>query len=490
MRRLPVTLAACLALTAIGSPGGSLAQDAPATAAVTLAPVGGSGVTGLAVLTPRDGDTSANIVVVGAAAGAMAVIHAGTCGAIDPAPVGLLGDVGTSGQLSTAVPVSFPSVADGAHVIAIHPGIDLSTTVACGPIPHVASGAAAPTTPASTAPAPGTTGKPTPANHYQSPTFGFSIDWEDPWQRQTWDPGSGFEGLSLTRGGSSVAFVAFQHPDGNVTTCIRDWEGRLLELLRAGTVADLQPVTDATQPSATSSAERAVGSYQYLYKTQADPAGSTIVERDECRRLSGSAVIEITADVPAADRATAMPLVDDLVARLMLSAVPTSSGTPTMAPTAPPATAAPPTPQPTAAPTPEPTPDAACAGMQAWVADTLSRFDALKQMGDDLNAAMSAGMQAYAQQLGADSLAVQQLLIAQQGAAVPAAAKDIQPNLIRMFQKLADAYDLMSRAYTTGDSGLLQQGLSTAGEAQTLANTTRSSIRNAATPCGITVPAG
>jgi hypothetical protein len=58
-----------------------------------------------------------------------------------------------------------------------------------------------------------------------------------------------------------------------------------------------------------------------------------------------------------------------------------------------------------------------------------------------------------------------------------------------MLQKLADAYDLMAQAYTSGNTAVLQQGLSAASEAQGLATAARTAIRSIATPCGITVPA-
>lgn len=281
-------------------PGLAMAQSpGPAAAGATLAlePVGATTVTGLAVLTPRDADTAANVLTVGAPAGAIAVIHAGTCAAIDPLPVGLLGDVGTTGQLAATVPVSFATIADGAHVLAIHPGLDLATAFACGAIPR--------------------------------------ID---------------------------------------------------------------------------------------------DPLGSA----------------------------------------------------------APPAAA---TTAPTVPPTAAPTTDTACAGVDAWVSATLSRFDAVKRMADDLTTVQNAGMAAYAQALAANAVAVQQLQIDQQGAAVPASAADAQAAVIRMLQKLAEAYDLMAQAYTSGNTAVLQQGLSAASEAQGLATAARTAMREVATPCGITVPA-
>jgi hypothetical protein len=490
-RRLPVALAACLALaTALPATLATAQGSGSATAAVTLSPVGDSTVSGLAVLTPRDADTAANVVALGAPAGAMAVVHAGTCTAIDPTPVGLLGDVGTTGQLATTVPLAFGDIADGGHVVAIHPGLDLSTALACGAIPQVATGPdGGPSAAPGASVVPGSSDSPA-SGRFDGARFGFAIDWDDPWQRQEWDPGEGYEGLYLSNGTSSVSFVAFELPGGDATACIRDWEGRLLGLLRAGTVADLQPVTDAEQPG---DAERAVGSYQYLYKTQDDPAGSTIIERDECRRLSDSSVIEVTSDIPAASHDTEAPLVTALVARLTTTGTPSGSGgpPPSAAPTTPTTPTAPPTPVVTAPPTPAPlpTPDPACEGVDAWVRDTLARFDAAKGIADEIGTSMNAGMAAYAQALSGASLAIQQLQIAQQQAVVPSAAAAAQADVIKMFQKLAEAYDLMGQAYTTGNTGVLQQGLSAASEAQGLAATARTGVRNAATPCGISVPA-
>jgi hypothetical protein len=302
-RRLLAALSIAPLVLGALAPGLSLAQSpAPATGAtLTIEPVGTSIVTGLAVLTPRDADTAANVLTVGAPAGAIAVIHAGSCAAIDPLPVGLLGDVGTTGQLASIVPVSFATIADGSHVLAIHPGLDLTTALACGAI----------------------------------------------------------------------------------------------------------PLTNVTLPSA-----------------------------------------------PAA----------------------------TMAPTVAPTVA------PTTPPTPEPTLDA-CAGIEPWVTATLARFDAVKRMSDDLTVTMNAGIAAYAQALAANAVAVQQLQIDQQGTEVPASAADAQAAVIKMLQKLAEAYDLMAQAYTSGNTAVLQQGLSAAAEAQGLATAARTAIRTVATPCGITVPA-
>ena len=302
-------LAALLSALVSGSvlPAAIAAQSSGEPQGVTLelAPVGDTTVTGLAVLTPRDADTAANVLALGAPAGAIAIIHGGTCEAIDPAPVGLLGDVGTTGQLAATIPVSFAVIADGAHVLVVHPGLDLTTALACGIVPMSADARASAVPGASEPPAP----------------------------------------------------------------------------------------TSAPTPAAT---------------------------------------------------ATALP---------------------------------------------SPTPDAACAGVDTWVAATLARFDAVKAMAEGLTTAMNAGMAAYAQALADDAVGIQRLHIEQAAMTVPATATDAQASVIKMLQKLAEAYDLMAQAYTTGNTGVLQQGLGAASEAQGLATSARTAVRNVATPCGITVPA-
>ncbi len=480
-RRLLAALLPALLIGGALPPGIALAQPAEDLEGVTLTldPVGEEAVSGLAVLAPRGGDTAANVLAVGAPAGAMAVIHAGTCAAIDPTPVGLLGDVGTTGQLAATVPVAFASIADGAHVVAIHPGLDLSTTIACGAIPRAAAQDATAAPGASSAPG---------ATSFVSPTYGFSIDWDDPWRRLDFQPGEGYEGLVLGNGTSQVTIVATRMEPADATRCIRDWEGRLLELLRSGIVSDLQPMVDEQgQPMGGGDAQRATGAYRFLYKTQTDPEGSVIIERDDCRRTADSVVLEVTVDIPADAHDTQAPLVEALIGRLATTVTPSRSTAPATPAAATPGPTAVGTPPPT--PVPAPTVDPACAGLDVWVRDTLARYAQLKAIADDVAVAMNSGMQVYAQALGQATVSVQQIQIAQQQQSVPSAAKDVQADIIKAFSKLAEAYDLMSQAYATGNTGLLQQGLNAASEAQATATSAIAAMRRVATPCNITVPA-
>ncbi len=165
-----------------------------------------------------------------------------------------------------------------------------------------------------------------------------------------------------------------------------------------------------------------------------------------------------------------------MLAGLVIDAVVTATSPPAAATVAP-------------TPSPGPTTNAGCAGMDTWVPATLARLDQLKGLADDAAAAVNSGMEAYARRLGENALSVQQILQAQRTDPVPVAAEAVQADLIRMYGLLADGYDLLSQAYTRGDSALLQQGLGKANESESVASSVRRALREAASPCGITVPA-
>ncbi|HKZ91383.1 MAG TPA: hypothetical protein VJZ50_04530 [Candidatus Limnocylindrales bacterium] len=137
--RLPWSLALSVALFGVLIPAeAALAQDpAPIPVQVQVSAVGASGVAGIALLYPAASGTAVQLLVVGAPAGTTAVIHPGRCDAPDSALVALLGDVGVSGQVQLTVPVSFEMLTDGAHVVALHPGLDMATQLGCGAIPAV-----------------------------------------------------------------------------------------------------------------------------------------------------------------------------------------------------------------------------------------------------------------------------------------------------------------------------------------------------------------
>jgi hypothetical protein len=66
--------------------------------------------------------------------------------------VGLLGEL-RDGQLGATLPLALEALADGGHVVALHPGLDLAVALGCGAIP-AATAAASPAPLPSAAPAP------------------------------------------------------------------------------------------------------------------------------------------------------------------------------------------------------------------------------------------------------------------------------------------------------------------------------------------------
>jgi len=141
MRRRTRTSSGLLALLMVSLMGGtSTAAEAPVSAVtiqVELASEAGAAPVARAVLTATEAGTSLQVLVPGAAAGTTVVIHPGSCEAVGPDIVGLIGEVVT-GQAQGVVPVALATLADGAHVVVLHPGIDFETVVACGQIPQTA----------------------------------------------------------------------------------------------------------------------------------------------------------------------------------------------------------------------------------------------------------------------------------------------------------------------------------------------------------------
>jgi hypothetical protein len=154
-------------LAALTMPGGATATGTPvaaspeatrtespaATAAVTpeatgesaLGPIGltlnaanGSGVTGLATLSEakEGGQTVVQVLVVGAPAGSVAIVHAGTCANLDPTPAYLLSPIDANGASETTIKASLRDLRATKYAIAVYASVgDLSKPVACGEIP-------------------------------------------------------------------------------------------------------------------------------------------------------------------------------------------------------------------------------------------------------------------------------------------------------------------------------------------------------------------
>ncbi|HEX5498208.1 MAG TPA: hypothetical protein VFX03_03235, partial [Thermomicrobiales bacterium] len=103
--------------------------------AVRLAPQGGSGVDGLAVLASQGDTTSINVTLRGAAGGELLVIQHGTCAALDPAPAFLLADADATGRSQTTLQTTLAALQAAPAAIAVHKSAtDYATVVACGEI--------------------------------------------------------------------------------------------------------------------------------------------------------------------------------------------------------------------------------------------------------------------------------------------------------------------------------------------------------------------
>jgi hypothetical protein len=385
-------------------------------------------------------------------------------------------------------------LADGAHAIAVHPGLDLATVLACGDIP-AARGA---TPDATTAPAASAD-----PSRFASPTWGWSIAWPDGWTRVDVGLDPALESVSLDNGTSTVTIVAFEQAAGDAMACLRDWEGRLLGAFRDGSIVDLAPVTNADGSSLWGGdAQRARGGYAYRFAdTPDDPPQAEVIE---CRHLSDTAVVQAQYLVPAASFAEEVPRFEALLAGLEVAtpaATPRTQPTepsvepsvePTLAPvTAPPVTAPPVTPEPvvTPVPTPAPTPGPDCTGMEAWTSATLARFDRLTSIGEEVARSANAGMDTYSRALAAGAEEIAGLRIEQAREAAPASLANAQKDLDDLFRTLFDAYDILSGAYATVDTVLAQQGFAKAAEAEAILKQVRSEVRDIVEPCGIRIPA-
>lgn len=133
--------------TAVSPTEAPTAEASPASpAALALGPIGltlaaenGSGVSGLATLAEAkdSAQTVVQVLVVGAPAGAVAIIHAGTCRNLDPTPAYLLRPIDANGASVTTIDASLRDIrVMGQYAIAIYASVgDLSKPIACGEIP-------------------------------------------------------------------------------------------------------------------------------------------------------------------------------------------------------------------------------------------------------------------------------------------------------------------------------------------------------------------
>src|SRR5690606_26582145 len=162
----------------------------------------------LALFMPSaSGGTDIQIIVAGAAPGTFAVVHRGTCDAIDPTPVALLGDISTTSQVVVAN--AFEALADGAHVLALHQGLELATAIGCGVIPAVAG--------VVTSPIPSEP-PPTAGGSFTGTLTGFGIAWPAAWTRYEVVAVEGEDRIGLSNAATSMLLAAHLAPGGDPQT--------------------------------------------------------------------------------------------------------------------------------------------------------------------------------------------------------------------------------------------------------------------------------
>lgn len=144
VRTSPVVavVAALVGLAAAIPVAAAEAEPAPVPISVPIAATATGGPTGIALLAATDQGTGVQVLVSGAPAGTNVSIHGQACGAIDgSALVGLVGELAVNGQTQAIIPAPpLATLADGNHVIALHPGLDFTGVIACGAIPRTAVG--------------------------------------------------------------------------------------------------------------------------------------------------------------------------------------------------------------------------------------------------------------------------------------------------------------------------------------------------------------
>ena len=129
-------------------------------------------------------------------------------------------------------------------------------------------------------------------NTYVSPTFGWSISWDDDWSVDDEGSDDGYDYLTLTDPLSIVFFEAYEGYDGDPDACIEDVSAELEELegvedIELGTGGDGEPLTGNDRTGA-------YAVYTYVLIDE-DDVTFDVAQYSDCRTLvADEAVLEIT----------------------------------------------------------------------------------------------------------------------------------------------------------------------------------------------------
>lgn len=475
--RLPVLAVALLLLVVTGSVA-SAEETASPPVQVRVEAAGPEGLAGLVLLGTVEAGTAVQVMAVGAPPGTTAVIQRGTCGATGATLVALLGDLGAGGQVQTVVPLDLGRLTDGSHAVVFHPGLDLSTRLGCGDIPAVEAPAP------SGAPVP-PTGPDAPAgDSFTSERFGYTVAWDETWQRLEVAPQEDVELLSLGDSVASVHLSAYEGHDGDALACRADWEGRVMEALAAGRITGLVLAAGpGGTPIAWGDDALARGGYRYTLTLEGQ-APLDQVDVFECRRLSSTAVLTLVLVSPAEAFEDQLARFEALVAGIAMPSLPQPPIESPQAPTPEPTPV--PTPEPAPTPAPTPTGDPACIGAAEWMTRTserLDRIDALMAEADKIAGRMDlAGYTAAVASLEGQ---LYDMIARQTQEPVPLIAAEANAKVVTAYEVLADAAAQLLDAFATGtDLAAYNRAVARVQEAVELMTDARRDIGQIKGRCG------
>lgn len=298
--RSPITPVLVSLAFAVGAPSlPATAQGASPAVTVTIDAVGAGGLAGLAILAAAPtGGTSVQILVPGATSGTFAGVHAGTCDAIDPMLVALLGDVSTTAQTSTPNP--FPGLADGRHVLALHEGLDLTHSVGCGAIPAIAAAAGIPP-PEMDQGSDGVFALPSTGGTHAAPRTGFTIAWDTRWTPYPASSSPEFERFGLTNGVSGVLFTSAPRPASyDALACARQGPTTLANAQAQGQLRGLTQLVAGDGTAVAGGDARRAWQGQRYTGVGGEIDGADVADYVECR-MTDAIVVLIRHRTPFAD---------------------------------------------------------------------------------------------------------------------------------------------------------------------------------------------
>jgi hypothetical protein len=323
-----------------------------------------------------------------------------------------------------------------------------------GPSPTPGGLMIGPSPTADASPGPGVVGK-----TYTSPTYGFSLEWDESWEVVAATSDADEDRLHLSNATSEVTFRAHPGFGGDAVACLAAMVGALRDEPEVAEVGlaygpDGQPLQEES-----ASRSFAVYTYELIEGDLVTPAAVYF----DCRTLiPASAVLELSHRTELSAFNAEAPKVEALLATLEIPTVP-----------------APPT---------EPTPTAGavgldCTGVDAWLAATRPRIDRRVAIGEEGGRLVDPNQLLQAVVRWAEELT----LLAQAQAATPAppAAAQLNGDLAAHFQTEADLLNQVVDAVLSGDIAAIQRLDREMQEADVLFNRLRVRVDDLARECGL-----